>query len=66
MFTHRFLGPPRGEHCNSLEENVGRKVVPTFKNRFLREIITSSPLFYRKWIWVMLFQGKRKFLFKQL
>ena len=39
MFAYKFLEPPRGKHCNSLEGNVGRKVVPTFKNRFLREII---------------------------
>ena len=48
MFAYRFWEPPRGKHCNSLEGNVGRKVVPTFKNRFLREIIAFSPLFYRK------------------
>ena len=29
------------------------------------EIIAFSPLFYQKWIWVVLKQGKRKFLFVQ-
>ena len=29
VFTHRFLGSPQGKHCNSLEGNVRRKVVPT-------------------------------------
>ena len=37
MFAYRFWEPPRGKYCNSLEGNVGRKVVPTFKNRFLRD-----------------------------
>ena len=31
------------------------------KKQFWREIIA----FYQKWIWVMLIQGKRKFLFQQ-
>ena len=34
-----FLGSPRGKHCNSLERNVWRKVVWTFKKRFQREIM---------------------------
>ena len=31
MFAQRFLGSPRGKHCNSLEEKVLQKVVPTSK-----------------------------------
>lgn len=33
MFAHIFLGSPWGEHCNSLEGNVGRKVFPISKKR---------------------------------
>ena len=35
MFTQRFLGSPRGKHCNSLERNVWRKVVSTSKKKIL-------------------------------
>ena len=35
------------------------------KKTIWREIIAFSSLFYQKWIWVMLIQGKRKFLFEQ-
>ena len=58
MFAHRFLGLPRGQHRNSLEGNVGRRVVVTSKKRFCREIIAFTPLFYQKWILLMLIQGK--------
>ena len=34
MSAHRFLGSPWGKHCNPLEGNVWRKVVPTSKTRF--------------------------------
>ena len=34
VFAHRSLGSPQGKHCNSLEENVWRKVVPTSKKHF--------------------------------
>ena len=35
MFTHKFLGSPRGKHCNSLEGNVWRTFVPTSKKTIL-------------------------------
>ena len=35
VFAHRFLGSPRGKHCNSLEGNVWRKVFPTSKKKIL-------------------------------
>ena len=35
MFTQRFLGSPRGKHCNSLERNLWRKVVSTSKKTVL-------------------------------
>ena len=56
-----ILGSPQGKHCNSLERCMW-KVGSTSKTTiFWREIIT----FYPKWIWVMLIQGKCKFLFQQ-
>ena len=35
VFSHRFLGSPRGKHRNSLEGNVWRSVVPTSKKMIL-------------------------------
>ena len=35
VFTQRFLGSPRGKHCNSLERNLWRKVVSTSKKTVL-------------------------------
>ena len=35
MFAHRFLSSPRGKHCNSLEGNISREVVPTSKETIL-------------------------------
>ena len=35
MFTQRFLGSPRGKHCNSLERNLWRRVVSTSKKTVL-------------------------------
>ena len=35
VFTHRFLESPQGKHCNSLEGNVWRTVVPTSKKTIL-------------------------------
>ena len=50
---------------HSISKNVWRKVFSTSKKTIWREIIALSSLFYQKWIWVMLIQGKRKFLFEQ-
>ena len=36
MLAHRFLGLPRGQHRNSLEGNVGRRVVVTSKKTILQ------------------------------
>ena len=35
MFAHRILGSPQGKHCNLLEGNVWRKVIPTTKRTIL-------------------------------
>ena len=35
VFAQRSLGSPQGKHCNSLERNVWRKVVPTSKKTIL-------------------------------
>ena len=37
VFAQRSLGSPRGKHCNLLEINVWRKVVPTSKKRVFEE-----------------------------
>ena len=47
---------------NSLGENVWRKVVDVQKTILVRDF---SPLLYQKWIWVMLIQERRKFLFEK-
>ena len=47
------------------KEMYGEGLFRRPEKRFWREIITFSPLFYQKWIWVMLILGKRKFLFEQ-
>ena len=35
VVTHKFLGSPRGKHCNSLAGNVWRTFVPTSKKTIL-------------------------------
>lgn len=35
MFARGVLGSPRGKHCNSLEGNVWRKVIPTTEGTIL-------------------------------
>lgn len=47
-FTQKFLGSLRGKHCKLLAGNV--------------RLNAFSPLFYHKWIMIMLIRGKCKFL----
>ena len=63
MFAHRFLGSPRGKHCNSLEGIAWRKFVPTSNKMILERDYRffAAPL----WIRVMLIQEKSKFLFEK-
>ena len=35
MFAHRFPGSLHGKHCNSIEGNIWREVVPTSKEMIL-------------------------------
>ena len=53
MLAHRFLGLPRGQHRNSLEGNVGRRVVVTSKNlspcpRFIVNLTSRNGLEIKK------------------
>ena len=43
MFTHRFLGSPRGQHCNSLEGNQGFHLRPE-AGRFVRSFAIPGTL----------------------
>ena len=47
------------------KEMYGERLLRRPKHDF-REIIAFSPLFYRKWIWVVLIPGKRTVLFEKL
>ena len=51
VFAQRFLGSPKGKHCNSLEINVWRKVVSTSKKGILERdqcfFTAFPPLFHR-------------------
>ena len=55
MFAQRFLGSPRGKHCNWLEGNVWRKFVRTLKKTILGRGYRFSPLFFIRnrfgWCW---------------
>ena len=46
MFAQRFLGSPRGKHCNWLEGNVWRKFIRTLKKTILGRGYRFSPLFF--------------------
>ena len=43
VFTHRFLGSPRGQHCNSLEGNQGFHLRPE-AGRFVRSFAIPGTL----------------------
>ena len=66
VFTQRFLGSPRGKHCNSLERNLWRKVVSTSKktvlvldHRFIAAVLSEMGVGNIHW------KGQRKVLFEQ-
>ena len=59
VFAQRFLGSPRGKHCNSLEGIVWRKVFLTSD----KKILERDYRFFAKGVF---FQGKSKFLFEKL
>ena len=45
VFTHRFLGSPRGQHCNSLEGNQGFHLRPE-AGRFVRSFAIPRPVLW--------------------
>ena len=66
MFAQRFAGSPRDKYFNSLyiKKCMAKVFFSTSEKTIWREIIAFSSLCYQKWIWIMLIQGKRKFLFE--
>ena len=46
MFAQRFLGSPRGKHCNWLEGNVWRKFVRTLKKNDFGERLSLFAAFF--------------------
>ena len=62
MFSQRFLGAPRGKYCNSPERNVRRKVVSKSKKKNDYEDYRFFSAVLSELGWLMLIQGKRKFV----
>ena len=61
VFAHRFLGSPRGKHCNSLEGIVWRKVVPMSKKDFRERLSLFRRSFIRNGLRLCWYKGRISF-----